>query len=400
MELKTPYADWLPPLSTAEFEALRASVEAEGVKHPVDITEDGRVLDGHYRLKVKADAPLCVIPGTQEWSDDECRAYMFRTNFRRRNLSPEQRKEQLKAAREAALRLKSLDGERYTQEVIAGMFGVCQRTISHWLEKISNVANLFQPSDSEIPDSRVKVPKTHWPIIVERIENGETASQVAADYGVTKQLVNHVVRKYRKRQERKDTSVPPEGSPEIVDDLQKLIDRGLTYGCVYADPPWDYDNQGTRAATGDHYGTMPVEEIAALPIAQLARPEAHLFLWTTWAFIFECPRIIEAWGFEYKTGAIWCKPQIGIGNYFRKSTEILLVASRGGLQFEDPKPERDWFVHDRLTHSQKPQMFRQIIERVGTGPFLELFGRQPADGWTVFGNQVELGMFDNDVIRV
>lgn len=197
----------------------------------------------------------------------------------------------------------------------------------------------------------------------------------------------------------------PRGKPEYetctVDDLQRLIDAGKTFGVVYADPPWLYDNQRTRAATSNHYDGLSVEEIAAHPVSALAAPKSLLFLWTTGVFLPYSFGIIAAWGFEYKTYAVWIKPQVGIGNYFRKSTELLLVANRGGQQFSAPV-KTDWMncpavVHDRMRHSKKPAEFRRIIESVSTGPRLELFGREPADGWVVWGNEIERGMFDQDV---
>src|SRR5208283_5503600 len=98
------------------------------------------------------------------------------------------------------------------------------------------------------------------------------------------------------------------------------------YGCVYVDPPWQYNNQGTRAATENHYEGMTVKEICDMPVRRLVKDDAHLHLWTTNAFLFDCPKIFEAWGFEFRSSYIWVKPQMGIGNYWRNSHEILLTA--------------------------------------------------------------------------
>jgi N6-adenosine-specific RNA methylase IME4 len=174
-----------------------------------------------------------------------------------------------------------------------------------------------------------------------------------------------------------------------TEDLYDLIDASAKFGSIYADPPWLYDNQGTRAATGNHYDGMTVEELCALPIERLAANDAHLHLWTTNGFLFEAPKLLRAWGFEFRSTFVWVKGQIGIGNYWRNSHEILLTAVRGNaLSFADHNL-RSWLECDRSRHSAKPEQVRHMIERASPGPFLELFGRTEVEGWTVWGDQVQ-----------
>jgi N6-adenosine-specific RNA methylase IME4 len=180
-----------------------------------------------------------------------------------------------------------------------------------------------------------------------------------------------------------------------VDDLWAAVERGEKFGTVYADPPWLYDNQGTRAATGNHYGGMTVDELCELPIRQLSEDDAHLHLWTTNAFLFDCPKIFDAWGYEFRSSFIWCKQQMGIGNYWRNSHEILLTAVRGNaLRFNDHGLQ-SWMVSSRGAHSAKPEQVRSCIERASPGPYLELFGRHEAPGWKVWGNQIEKNLFNH-----
>jgi len=177
--------------------------------------------------------------------------------------------------------------------------------------------------------------------------------------------------------------------------LESLIADGSKFGTIYADPPWRYGNQGTRAATDNHYVTMTPAEIAALPIASLAAEQAHLHLWTTNAFLFDSKAIIEAWGFEYKSVFVWVKPQMGIGNYWRVSHELMLLGVRGGLTFPD-KNMKSWIEASRTKHSSKPAEIRKLIERASPGPRLELFGRQTSPGWTVWGNEIEKTLFNGE----
>lgn len=192
------------------------------------------------------------------------------------------------------------------------------------------------------------------------------------------------------------TDEPLQADGCTVDDLHTLIRSGRKFSCIYADPPWRYGNQGTRAATDNHYPTMTVEEIAALPIADLAAENAHLHLWTTNGFLFDCPAIFEAWGFTYSSCLVWCKPQMGLGNYWRLSHEFMLLAIRGDLPFRD-RSIRSWQEIPRGRHSAKPERIRELVQRVSPGPYLELFGRQAIGGWAVWGNQVSRDLFTLDI---
>lgn len=185
-----------------------------------------------------------------------------------------------------------------------------------------------------------------------------------------------------------------------VADLFRLAQQGKKYGTIYADPPWQYDNQATRACTGKHYDGMSVDELCALPIPMLAADDAHLHLWTTNGFLFECPKIFAAWGFEFRSSFIWVKPKIGIGNYWRNSHEFLLTAVRGDAKRFNDHSIPSWLECDRGPHSEKPEQARRFIERASPGPYLELFGRHAVNGWAVWGNQIERSLLTQNVREV
>lgn len=178
---------------------------------------------------------------------------------------------------------------------------------------------------------------------------------------------------------------PVDGSV-LSTDLDELA--GQKFGTIYADPPWAYGNQATRASTGNHYRTMSVSEICDMPVEQLAADDAHLHLWTTNSFLREAFDVIDAWGFEYKSCAVWCKPQMGIGNYVRVSHEFLMIAVRGKCKSFKQKNIMSWFNRPRGRHSAKPDYWRQVIEENSPAPRLELFGREQIPGWTIYGNQI------------
>jgi N6-adenosine-specific RNA methylase IME4 len=185
-------------------------------------------------------------------------------------------------------------------------------------------------------------------------------------------------------------SAPPVSAPPAPSGLVSTI---------VADPPWRYGNTVTRAAAEDHYPTMSIDELRELPVARdRAADDAHLYLWTTAGHLPEAFRVMEAWGFEYKTYLVWAKPQMGMGNYFRVSTELVLFGVRGRLPVED-RGIKNWFEARRGRHSKKPEEFLRLVERASPGPYLEMFSRcsksgqlicgcaKCQHGWEVWGNQ-------------
>jgi N6-adenosine-specific RNA methylase IME4 len=232
---------------------------------------------------------------------------------------------------------------------------------------------------------------------IARVEAG-VFERLLADARQTHRCVtaDEVVRLGLKRKRKAGVATVAEQTSIKTADLAALTSRGMKFGTVMADPPWIYGNQSTRGATGDHYVGMTLEEIAALPVRDLVADNAHLHLWTTNAFLFDSRAILEEWGFEYRSCFVWVKPQMGMGNYWRVSHEFLLLGVRGSCPFAD-HALKSWGEFARGRHSEKPDQIRALIEKASPGPRLELFGRRPALGWVVWGNEIERTVFDDSV---
>ena len=194
MELQTPFVDILPPLSTEEFQALKADIEANGVQQPIIVDEDGNILDGHHRYMIDPEAPTTTVTGLLH---AEKIAYILRSNMTRRNLSPDQKKELRKAMQATAQELAELG---FTQQAIGDLLGVDRSTVSLWLD-ITNV-NIHEGYK---PDSRVRIPRAADHDILERLDSGETQAQIAADYGVTQPAIHKRAKQARRRLAWKDT---------------------------------------------------------------------------------------------------------------------------------------------------------------------------------------------------
>jgi len=167
------------------------------------------------------------------------------------------------------------------------------------------------------------------------------------------------------------------------------------YPIIYADPPWRYEHPPIGASNRsieNHYPTMTLEEICALPVPELAAENSVLYLWATAPKLAECFDVIDAWGFEYRTCMVWVKDRIGMGYHARNRHEILLIAKRGQIAPPQPSDRPDSVVEaKRAKHSAKPLQFYEIIERAYPRlPKVELFCRQPREGWAAWGNQAEV----------
>jgi len=123
-------------------------------------------------------------------------------------------------------------------------------------------------------------------------------------------------------------------------------------------------------------------------VGKLAADNAVLFLWTTAPMLPETFRVVEAWGFEYKTNFVWDKQRHMFGNYASTQHEHLLLCTRGRCLPDRRLPLVSTVIRAKRSrrHSEKPVEARQMIERLYDGPRIELFARQRSSGWAVFGN--------------
>jgi len=173
------------------------------------------------------------------------------------------------------------------------------------------------------------------------------------------------------------------------------------YDIILADPPWDFKvwnkDTGSGRSPSAHYRTMDIKDICNFPVKDLCNKNSALFIWTVWPRLFETERVINAWGFKYKTLAwTWVKmtkdnsrPAMGMGHYTRANTEPCLLAVRGNM----PVAAHDvlsLIMSPRGEHSAKPvEQYEKIDRLYPNTTRLELFARRTQPGWDVFGNEVE-----------
>jgi N6-adenosine-specific RNA methylase IME4 len=183
------------------------------------------------------------------------------------------------------------------------------------------------------------------------------------------------------------------------------------YRTIVADPPWPVKDSGPRtAADGGNwergagtagkrsvvpYERMSIADIAALPVRDLAEPDAHLYLWAVNAYLTDAYDVARAWGFRPVTLLTWCKAPmgLGLGGTYVQTTEHVLFARRGSLRAAR-RWDSTWFQLKRPyigaggpTHSAKPDAFLDVVEQVSPGPYVELFARRGRLGWDYWGDQ-------------
>lgn len=183
---------------------------------------------------------------------------------------------------------------------------------------------------------------------------------------------------------RRDSRLIEIGTPAFAD---------LRYPIILADPPWRYEHPSIGSvsrAIENHYPTMTLEEICALPIStHVATSDALLYLWATSPKLAECMKVIEAWGFEYRTDMVWDKEIIGMGYHARNQHETLLIAKRGQIPPPAAGTQPSSVYRERRgEHSAKPDFYYEMIEAAYPQlPKIELFSRSPRKGWKAWGKE-------------
>ena len=192
---------------------------------------------------------------------------------------------------------------------------------------------------------------------------------------------------------------------EAAADLSAFAQRqkgGRKFSTILADPPWRFENRTGKMAPEhrrlSRYPTMTLEDICGLPVEDIAAEMAHLYLWAPNALLPEALRVMEAWGFRYKTNLIWHKIRKdggsdgrGVGFYFRNVTEVILFGVRGknARTLAPGRSQVNMIETRKREHSRKPDEQYKLIEACSPGPYLELFGRGERKRWATWGNQAD-----------
>jgi N6-adenosine-specific RNA methylase IME4 len=348
------YADIFPMLPLEELDTLAADIAANGLLEPITLYE-GKVLDGRNRYV--ACLNVAVDPRLTQYTGDDPLGFVVSKNLHRRHLGESQRG----AVAEKIANMRQ--GERTDLEHSAFMQKV----------SLADAAKMMNVSPRTV--ATVRAVKQKAPDLLPKIESGELTA-----VGAMREV------KEREREAKREVN------RELVASTAPIAAvPNVRYPVIVLDPPWDWGDEGDVDQFGrarPTYDTMPFSDILALPVADLAEKNAHIYLWITNRSLPKGFQLLEAWGFRYITALTWCKPHFGMGNYFRGSTEHVLFGVRGSLPLLR-KDTGTWFSAPRPgRHSAKPDEFYTLVESCSPGPWLEMFARERRAGWAAWGAEV------------
>ena len=372
LKVNPDFESLIPPLSAEEYSGLEKSILDEGVREPI-VTWRGFIVDGHNRYKIATKYGLDFDTVEYDFADEAAvKEWMILNQFARRNISNYQRSLlALELKPLITARAKEKEHERKTtcqisdksfetidtKRELASFAGVSHDTIS----KVEYI-------EREAPDE-----------LKQQLSSGETSINAAYKQ----------VRDAEKKAEREAAIEEAKAQPRSASYVD-IFTTDKKYRVIYADPPWSYNDEcktggvQSRGASGV-YTVMTLEDICKLPVP--SQDNAVLFMWTTSPMLEVSFDVINSWGFTYKSSFIWDKVAHNRGHYNSVRHEFLLIAVKGSCT-PDVKKLYDSVVSiERTEHSRKPAYFRELIDELyPIGERIELFAREAADGWDVWGD--------------
>lgn len=353
----------LDQLRPEELVALESDIKKRGVLVPVELDEEGNILDGHHRAEIADRLGIPYETLVRRFDSEEAkREHVVMINLARRHLDPirwGRAFDQLLAVRGVKRgRGARNDGTSLTIREVAGELGVDPKTAEWRLAQ----ADAYVALNAEARG---------------RIDDGDATLQQ--------------VRREQKEQARAARRQENQRLVEAAPTLKEALGTAK-FSTIVVDPPWDPADEGEAHGEGlfgrrtPPYATMPIEDIRNLSVGTYADANCHIYLWITNRSLFKGETLLEAWGFRYVTALTWVKRSYGMGSYFRGATEHALFGVRGSqpLQRHDVGT---WFEAPRGPdgHSSKPAEFFELVESCSPGPYLEVFARGQRDGWVCWG---------------
>jgi N6-adenosine-specific RNA methylase IME4 len=366
--------DIFPMMSHDEFAALVADIKGSVLHEPI-WTWQGAIIDGRNRFLACQEAG--VEPRYREWNGKgDLIRFVVSQNLHRRHLNESQRA--MSAARLANMR----QGERTDLAPSAN------------LPKVSQVAAAEQlkVGDRTVRDAK-KVIEEGVPELAKAVDEGKVAVSAAAGLlQLSAEDQKEIVAMVNREEAKSVTDARRKMAKRKMRDNPEMPDG--TYRVIYADPPWDYGNHGLDqyGPAERHYPVMTTQAICAMgdKVKAMASDNSVLFLWSTSPMLPQALKVMDAFGFDYKSSFVWYKVKHNFGYYNSVRHEILLIGTRGKCMPDiDKKINSVQIIERSKRHSEKPEEFRKIIEELYPyGKRIELFARATHSNWTSWGNEI------------
>ncbi|MCX5571464.1 MT-A70 family methyltransferase [Kaistia nematophila] len=393
-----PFANLFPLIEGSAFDELAADVAERGLREPV-VLLDGQILDGRNRYRASRAAGLINSEDSVDPADarhfvrfipavdGDPLGYVISKNMHRRQLTDDQR-------RMIAARLVTMSKGRPDANTANG--GISRQQAAEQLsadeagvERARTVINRAVPEIVAAVDDRKMSVRAAAEIATLPVPEQKAVLARIAAHGETAQAFRAVIKDLRDEKTAEKKARRAGREADLAVKQRALPDR--RYGVIYADPEWPFEpysrETGMDRAPDNHYPTSSVNDIVLRPVGNIAAKDSVIFLWATAAGVKAALRVMEHWGFTYKTHFIWLKDRTGTGYWNRNKHELLLVGTRGDIPA--PAMGEQWpsVIEAPVgAHSAKPEIFAELIEAYYPNlPKIELNARRARPGWDVWG---------------
>ena len=366
----------MPELTPFEYEALKADIAAHGVLVPVEVDEDGELLDGHHRVRAwqelrdeGRELPAYSRLVRKGMSEEEKFNHAYRLNLLHRTLTLEQR--------DAAIREMRARGVTYQK--IADTMGLSVGKV----HSVASEVELFNSEKLRGADGKYRPPTYQHAPKMPPQSLFVPGPDVALDPVAALQQVTET---NQARTEAKRSEV--RAALEDIEVQETKAVQGV-YDVIVIDPPWPIKKIERYVAPDQvelDYPTMTLDEIEALspPCAD----NCHVFVWTTQKYLPVTLELLDTWGLSYILTFVWHKnggfQPYGLPQY---NCEFAVYARKGSPQFVDLKDFPTCFEAKRTSHSEKPETFYDLLRRVTAGRRLDMFNRRAIVGFDSWGNE-------------
>jgi N6-adenosine-specific RNA methylase IME4 len=399
-----PFANIFPMLAADDRRvSFRASL-AEKQNHPV-ILHKGMLLDGRNRARELIEFNLPISFAVFDGGDRQALDFACAENYERRDLTDKQRA--MCAARIATLRVGDNQHTRKPTPIGAPTFdlgeGAQPEPEAAPMRSIGEASAMMHAPRRSV-DRAAVIEAKGAPELKAAVETGPISLAAGAEIATLpveqqqkvlamseKEILAEAARIRKLKNDKR--------RGERVEKLKQIsagnsaLPTERKFPVLYMDPPTKFAAGDSDRSTENHYPTMTEEELAKLPIGELATDDAVLFIWTTVPWLRKTMALIEAYGFEYVSELAWDKATLGLGFWNRNCHECVLIATRGKMPAPDPSVLRPSLYREaKGKHSAKPKYFRDLITAYYPDlPKVELFARgELPENWSAWGNQANV----------
>ena len=379
IKIKEEFKELIPPLTNEEYKQLEDNCLEEGIREKI-ILWNNYIIDGHNRYKIAKQWNLEFQTEIKNFSSEEAvKEWMILNQFGRRNLSNYQRSV-LALQLEDVFRVKAKEKQK---EAGGAVPQISAKAPIETRKELSKVAAVSHDTIAKVKKIQEKAPEE----IKAKLRTGEVSINAAykeIKKEEKKEELQMKKNEYEKRVENKTNN-------EFKIDINNTKE---TFRVIYADPAWSYnDKQNTPQLGGanKHYDTMTLKSLCELPVKNIAEKDSVLFLWVTSPLLEDSFKVVNSWGFKYKTSFIWDKVKHNMGHYNSVRHEILLVCTKGSCTPDNKKLYNSvQSIERNNNHSEKPIEFLNIIDDLyNYGNKLEMFCRKiKKDNWYGWGNEL------------